>query len=468
MKQIAAVDNHSLWIPGQQGMHEVRLEGALPMTIADLLALAESWRIDQLWLHRSYGEQVEGIVMEAGEWDILPRMPARSGWYHAFRLGKYGDGVDLVFPEWPTGYESAAMWNKAGDGCELITQVHAYNTALHFQYRYTPGTTARALLKVLHGGGAGLGHYTALTIAAYPPPPAIMHPAPARDFDWIRALTDEEQSYTYLHAFDKNAMYLGACASLEVGLGEWRHYDEPPYLEALETSMPGYWHLPRSVYTRIPDLSTSIPTLFYPEGDITGDIWITTPVLRAALEAHYDLYCVEAYLWPRHSRVLAPWQARLRVARQELRDMPLARRVLKNTYASGIGGLDGRWLRDEAEPGMLYRPDWRHMIVGQAAANFWRNMVKASQNGIHIVAAATDCFYVVSSSPAQQTAEQTGLKFGPNIGEYKIALADVPLEAVRGALGEGPSMRQFAQHLGQWKRETRGQADAIPVQSADA
>jgi hypothetical protein len=463
MKQIGCLDGTALWIPGQQGIHDVRMRDDLyteTVTIGGLLAIAEAWSIDQLWIHHSFFARLpEPVWLSADTWDIRPEMPKRVGWYHVFRPGMPGSGVDLVIPAWPVGYDSESLWNKAPDGCALITQVAAYNAALRFDYGYTPGATGRALMRAVHGGGQSRDRrYLRLDTPVPPPPPATMHPAPARDFAWIRALTDEERGRRYLHAFDKNAMYLGACASLELGLGEWEHIEEPPYLDEIETGRPGYWHVSSAVWHNpvpgIPDL------LMLDDEDDAADAWVTTPVLQAALDAHCDIYCSESYVWPEYGRFLDPWQARLRVARQELREMLLASSVFKLTYASGIGGLDGAWLRDAQEPNMLYRPDWRHMIIGRAAANLWRNVVRLVEHGISVVAVATDCIYVVSDQAVDEVAAVCGLKFGDGIGQYKIAQRNMPLGPVTEFFtGDGLGLYPLGQYLAQEAKRRR--ADAI-------
>jgi hypothetical protein len=458
MKRLGCIGSSTVWIPGEQGMHDFQLMPAFfehPISIATLLTVAEGYSIEQLWVHASFLERVGSLVMDARLWDIRPEMPQRSGWYHAFIPGKRGAGIDLVIPAWPAGFENESMWNKALTGRQLITQVQSYNTALRFDYRWTPGSTGTALMRAVHGGGRSTDQrYLRLDPPQPPPPPALVR-TPAPSFSWIRALTEEEQSMAYLHAFDKNAMYLGACSSLELGMGAWKHVQEP-HLEQIETSMPGYWHMASSTRHDADKWDHMLPDLRFPDGATGEDLWITTPVLRALIEAHYDVYCTEAYVWPEHHRVLEPWQARLRVARQELRDMPLPLSILKLTYAAGIQSLDGSWLRHAEEPAVLYRPDWRHAIVGQATANFWRNMVKTAGNGLHIVAANIDCMYVVSHLPSEEETELTGLAFGSAIGQFKVAQADVPLDELAVVFAdENRSVYALSQALGERRKRER-------------
>jgi len=146
--------------------------------------------------------------------------------------------------------------------------------------------------------------------------------------------------------------------------------------------------------------------------------------------------------------------------------MPLALSILKLTYAAGIAHLDGSWLRHAEEPAVLYRPDWRHAVIGQATANLWRNIVAAVRNGVHVVAVATDCLYVVSDLPADETAQVTGLPFGPNIGQFKVEQADIPLDEVKSFFNEPRSMRRFGGYLLQRGREY-GKVSAVG-ESADS
>src|SRR5271166_3959394 len=116
MKQLGCIDANGVCIPGQQGVHDFQLRPGFfehPISMATLLSVAEGYSIEQLWVHHTFLERIGNLVMDARLWDIRPEMPQRSGWYHAFVPRWHGDGVDIVIPAWPAGFEQESPWNTA-------------------------------------------------------------------------------------------------------------------------------------------------------------------------------------------------------------------------------------------------------------------------------------------------------------------------------------------------------------------
>lgn len=430
------------------------------LSVPFLMTLADIWKVGQLWIHPSVTERFgfPSTAPELGaQWAIRPALPAQKPWYHGYIPGTTGEGVDLSFP----GIDDRAAWRHCPTGESLLEQVQAFNSAMRYQYAWSPGSTGIALMREVHRHGD-----RRIELIADAPAVATMHPEPAQDFAWIRGLTAEDEGYTYLHGFDKNAMYLGASGSLELPLGEWEYDAEPWAINYPMTRiLPGYFRL--NTYAHRGDIPLLAPNITDPDGfrmaRPSSPLWITTPTLEAMLQAGYDVEVGEAYTWRQHARMLSGWQARLREARIALQspETPQALQTFKGTYTQALGLLGHR--SDTGKRSALYRPEWRHLVMAQAAANLWRQAVTAVKNGVPVVAVVTDCLYVLSSEADPGTvAAQAGLKLGAGIGEYKTVNAAIPLtevrelfapERVRGYGSKRLALRNLSMYLGRRARE---------------
>lgn len=255
----------------------------------------------------------------------------------------------------------------------------------------------------------------------------------------------ERTERRFVHAFDKNAQYLTACSSVELGLGDLRYVDAPTF----DKRLPGYW--------------------------LVGAAWVTTPELAWRHElVEPDMIQPEAaYLWMRHGRCLERWYARLRAARAALMQNStpagrLALAALKRSYAVGIAWLDGYWFkphtdrrdatknRPDRRNDPRYRPDWRHMIIATARANLQRTMRRLEDSPVRVVGAQVDCLFTVSSvADAREAADVRRLPLGPGLGQYKIKYAAVPLGEVEHVWREHQSAAALDEACRAWTEAQR-------------
>jgi hypothetical protein len=427
MRYLGVLDATSLWKEGATQIHQlIAPESLETWDIASLFTLAESHELAELWVHRPDAGAMSYLPSPA--WNIWPAQPKKS-WYQGYRQGGGRDAVRIVL----TSLDHIAAWRSARDGQELLTQVRAYNTALRFDYRYSPGATSTALMREVHGGGAGKDkRYIQLEAPGAMPPPVTAPELDEQDIFWIRGLLEDEQDYEWVHAIDKNADYLGASGIPELGLGEWTHERGPKGLigGSAHFTGPAYIHVDEVIGSySMRTIPLLLPDPLPPEG-----VWCMAPTVNAAISAGYCLHFDEWYTWAHHARVLEPWQKRLAIARTALADWPLASQVLKQTYTHGLG-----WLGSDAwdrTGDMLYRPDWRHTIIAQAAANIWRAVQKAVNRDVRVVAVAErDTLYIVSKSAhTLEVAEQAGLKMGRGLGQWKPKGMPMRLDDVRPML----------------------------------
>ena len=257
---------------------------------------------------------------------------------------------------------------------------------------------------------------------------------------WARDLDPAERALSWCHLIDKHAAYLGACSSLELGIDHPQRVDRP----AFERSTPGYWRIEASRVPwplRLPDpLGRDVPTLRRPD----GQWWLTTPTIELAIEHDIDFEIREAWLWPRHRRLLRPFYERCRGARMALERVlsagpPERRRkaavaavgALKASYAALLGGgLAAIKNRKRSPRPPWYRPDWRHAIIAKSRANLIRNQLYWAAHGVHVAAIYNDGCYVLSDQPGAPSS----VNLDRSLGAYSLK-ASWPAASMIGRRG---------------------------------
>jgi len=326
-----------------------------------------------------------------------------EGLSHWLALDKKGvAGVAVVIP----AYDDNATWGEGIDADTLLAALYAYANAVGRPYVRSPGKTGLDLLiETTRRGGKRDA------VEDWPPP--ALDTNTVRDLTWMRTLTPEERGRAYLHSYDKNALWLGAASSVELGLGDVEERSDPGDGTgvAFDKRLPGYW----------------LARLGGAE-----ERWHCTPTVARAIERGQAVAIGQAYVWPRRARALEGWYERLRDARATLKADPapparLALDVLKYTYAVTVSTLGWTWYKHD-DP--LYRPDWRHHIIAQANANLSRALGRLEAAGVPVVAVNVDCAYVVSDEPDPVAAMKGTLKLGEGLGDFKVRDAAIPLVAV--------------------------------------
>lgn len=440
---------------------------AIQGALANLCRWMEHGYLGQLWIHPSWYEAAALDLPDAAaaflepddEWEMPTAMTTprqESGpWLRCRRR-------DVPHAVWQhiviTALETRAPWREAADARELLAAVLAYNSALGSLYLSSPGATGTRVIRETHDSPQAAALLTSDHL------PAITKEPIELDMVWTRQLARRELSpERYLHSYDKNGMYLSACSSVQLGIGEAAAFNGVAARALVDGGawLPGYWRvdvMPGRAY---------LPDPFRPtvsRAEEPGPIWLTTPAVQLAADLRMLGAIHEAWLWPEHHRMLEGWYKRLRVARLELlaAQGPAARvalGALKQTYRMGIGWLDGYWLEAGDE---LLRPDWRHQIVAMARANFYRNLLLLAAIGRYPAAVNIDCVYVLSDDPDARADCPACWHLGTGLGEFKIRdsvqLADVP-RATLAALTEedararGAGLRDLLRWLGQVRGE---------------
>lgn len=356
-----------------------------------------------------------------------------GAWLRAWRDG--GVTVRVVLAGWLDADTHPGLV-ETPDAAALAARVGTYAALVGLPYRLSPAVTSLDMLSALRGPkGVGVTEYVE------PCPPSQLAGV-AADAQWRRKPTAEERRMSYAHAYDINAAYLSAAASVRLGLVPPAHSTAPDF----DKNTPGYWKVTPPAeggHRLLPDL---LDPLSRWRG---GDLWVTTPTLAAALDLGYNLTPAEAWVYRDSVRYLEPWYDRLRTARTTLlaHDDDTARAVLstvKRTYAGGVGRLNADALRERRDP--LYRPDWRHHVTATAHATMLRKLHRAADAGRYPLAVAVDAFVFASDEPDPVKAcpplRAGGAQVGTALGQVKVLgtapMADVAqlLDADTGRPGD--------------------------------
>lgn len=449
-RPIAVLDAGGIW----------QMDGATPVLrtidiaadiagVGQLFDLARAAGVGQLWVHASWLRAHElpataprnerGDLVEAGEhpffanasaWDIQPA-GVLSWWLHGFQRGVYG-AVDIAIPAYNAAAGAWLSWDTATDGPTLLRALAYFETATGTRARRSPGSTGTGLMRALHSSPHGLSIE----------PPAALPPPVMRNVEvepvCTRPLSAEERSRRYVHSYDKNAQFLGACSSLALGFGEAEHTAAGPV--PFDRTRPGYWRA-RLLFPTLP----AFPEAWLGLGE---EHWYTTPTITLALELGASVAIAESYTWPEHHRALEPWYKRLRDARAALTSdgerfpdsdaRELACAAVKAVYTQSIGWLSSRlWAR---EGHALYRPDWRDAIIAQARANLLRTAESCTAAGVPPFMVGADCLYFTSNEPDPVRALPPALTLGQTLRDFKVKDAAVPLADLLPLL-DSPSVR---------------------------
>ena len=411
-----------------------------------------AWRclqlgIAQLWIHPSWPGVLDDDVPEHltatyGRWTIGNTYPH---WRVCTCAGHYQPGgTAIVSP----ALDDRAPWREAKTADELLAALVQYRDACGLSYRRSPGLSGMDLIRDVHGIGRdgkrkpdAKGRPLQLDLPGTLPP--VCTNAAEVPRKWMRPLSEGERRRTYLHSYDKNGMYLAACSSLALGMGEPVHtrpgdgrYEGLAHPCDARTGKrlpypPGFWRVHINADT-LP-IVNGFPAPVSPPRRGESQVWITTPTLQLLYDLGVESCVTEAYLWPTHHRALEPWYKRLRDGRTRLMhaasdDTPgaaLALDIVKLTYQIGSGYLGStKWDR---QGDTLYRPDWRALMIAQANAVVYRQGLECVEQGYFPWALGMDCWYFVSDEPDPVKACPPALKLGTNLGAWKVKDAAVPL-----------------------------------------
>jgi hypothetical protein len=298
------------------------------------------------------------------------------------------------------------------------------------------------------------GWYNRPPIAYESLPEAPSHRGDGLSINWRRLPTEHERAINYgagAHAYDRSGDYLAAAG------GAMLPYGPPKWVEGASyekqnghSASAGLWRC-RVAYHLSPWDGYELPAVC-PEGE---NVWLWTPVLRAALACGYAVESAGAILWPEQHHILGTWAARVWAARRALETIrsdedfdrwPIfqfrreAVALVKGVYTQTIGMFGNQDMareieqRDDDDTRALprwYRPEWQRTIHAEAVAYAFAVMRKAvDPHGYEPLWARVDTLGFCADDGPGITAERAGLfttigKCGAWRYDYTIPMAEL-------------------------------------------
>lgn len=242
------------------------------------------------------------------------------------------------------------------------------------------------------------------------------------DLAYQRGLDPLHVPNSYLHSWDKNSAYLGACSSVYLGSGEPVYMNSASTFETLyDGKRPGYWRI---------EVRDSLAAIINPLFD--GQEWVTTPLLKLLLDLGVSLRVTEAYVWQEYHRALDGYAEKLWSARVSLRrdeemyphkaGRALAAYSIKRIATCGVGILANpdaakysrRW----------YRPDWRATVVEEAKARVYYKLLQVvRETGYHPLAVLTDEVYYLLPEANPRTIFGNYYNHAEDLGGWKSGVS---------------------------------------------
>lgn len=222
---------------------------------------------------------------------------------------------------------------------------------------------------------------------------------------WLRQPVDslwlfqEHKSKAMVHVssswkwqYDKNAAYLAAAGSVELGVGEPISVPGEQITE-VHYNMPGLWRV-YSYHT------VSHPLNTWP----SGESWQYTPIVRLMRELGYKHTVFQACLFPEHHTVLRRFYDYMKAWRE--RDREAAKECYTRLF--GILAYHPEVLYND----MIYRPDWWYTIIAENNARILRTALRINDTtGLFPIGWNTDALYYEQ--------RVNGFTLGNGIGQWK-------------------------------------------------
>lgn len=355
-------------------------------TLENFLGLALQHNLHTLWVVPSCKYNYWGIEQAKGVpgWEVqysTRKHPVRgmpdlfrgitakrqSGTWEEKRL------ITMVFPEDKQG---GYCWDPdavpaSRDPLAVLAGIHYLEAALGVQLRSRPGMTGRTLIEECNSTHSRPGWLAAPSFDLRP----LGELGLGYDFALMRGVDAFDMNAdVWLHCWDKNSMYLGACSSVELGTGN------PVYINSGELDLdyedvmkrfydgkrPGYWRVD------VEDFHHILNPL-YRTRTFTQE-WVTTPLLKLLFAMGARLRVREAYVWTEHHRVLDTFATKLWDARQSLKTdaaryphaggRAIAYHSIKRVATAAVGLLANGEAWKYAR--QWYRPDWHATVVEDA------------------------------------------------------------------------------------------------------
>ncbi|WP_293003265.1 hypothetical protein [Mycobacterium sp.] len=362
------------------------------------LAVAEGWSLG--------GAGEDPNAQRLGTWTRIYREDTRGE--------KRGVMVALI-PGMDTGADEMPILSDEPSPAQIARRLQLLADALRYPWKINAGVTAVDLMLQTRTKAFSPDEWKNEVFAASTTEVPFGIGDVEADFDWSRPATEEEARCRYLHAYDRGGSYVAGIAGLQLPIGQPVHYSDGAPFDA---ATPGYWliDIPEPADWRIPYVLNPRARQF------TDAKWVCTPTLERAIDLGYEPRILEAWVWPRHGRVLNGWYERFRDASTTLDvediDAQAARNQAKIIRTHGVGVIGSI---EHLKGKTAFSPERRFHIVAKAKANIVYRLHQIGQRrGQWPLAVSTDTVLYASNDPDPITAWPGDPKtLGRGFGQYK-------------------------------------------------
>lgn len=293
------------------------------------------------------------------------------------------------------------LWqHDAPEQPELVARrLGQYHGAIGAAYRYSPGAAGTAALRTLVAR-------TSRAPVRWRWDDAPEAPWHSSDVRWSRPLVGYEREGGWVQQFDVRAMYLAAAGVATLGVS-------PPTVQAprlLSEPMAGAWLIDE------PHGIPVMPPLIDSSRVANGRVWVTEPVLRRLNEMGHTARVHEVTATDdTREGLLRPWSERVRDALVLGRSDgdEVLRDAYKATYTETVGLM-------RRPGGLIFRPDWRAIIIDTAKANMLRKVAHiAAKHGAAPFSAFVDSLWYAGTRDELDTIGEALGAGDTRIGKFK-------------------------------------------------
>jgi hypothetical protein len=302
---------------------------------------------------------------------------------------------------------------------------HLYNSVLYLEratdspFLWGPAYSSKMMLRELHKGKKKIVPFKGETLFSHAYRKMVVRSVwiHRRIGDKQRGLHDRHKEGTwYIHGFDKNMQYLGACCDLVLPNEEYCVEVDPL---AYDKKAVGFWEY------EILDVSNSKFNSYdvYCPLDRKRN-WASTQVIDFALRAGIELTIKRGLIFDREEsdKYLDSWARCIWDARAQLRnenhypDTIAAKNAIDSTkkyYIDMIGQFCNKY-SDE-----YYHKDWNTFIVHNAITNQGFTILTRPELHDNMMLVVNDAFYVLSQEEDVYKAYPSLLKYQYELRGYK-------------------------------------------------
>ena len=358
-------------------------------------------------------------------------------------------GEDYGASPWPSQHEA------------LLQCLETYERHMGVQARFTPASTALALLQQVNQGCSSVAYLDPLSRDVIDQVPWPIARAPGH-------ANQRPRDGKYVHVFDKRSAYM-ASAMGEVGRGDPIHvadvgvHDDPnpEWQEMIDKEVPGLWCITADKGPRVPD---ALPSPFNTHGDMPDHEWYYGPQIKLARQMGYLITIHEGYIWPKHHRTLRTWVAALWTARQAVKDTP-TEAMIKASFTQSLGVMSRRPGPTEKLQ-WYHRPDWNGLITAQHYLRHTRKIIEIEATHPGYLAESTDSVAWISDDPNWTTALPDGWRGKDGqIGQYRhvFTYAGDNAQTLITMAREGQSGARLYKQMNAWDAEDMAGWDKVDL-----